>query len=192
LRWFTIETTGSNTILEGLLADRGYEKKTGYYTFREKRLDPEVTEPVYLPAGYTIKHIETPDELLGFFRAVHTVFNFMDNIDVYRILRQAPSFRSELDLIVKSPDDEVAAVSSAWFDQKLSLAEFEPLGTVPVHRGMGLGTALITETANRLSALGCRTLSVMSWSESEAATRLYRNAGLLPTFKKNYWRREDS
>ena len=188
----TVETTGSNTMLEGLLADRGYKKKPGYYTFREKNLDPIVTEPILLPAGFTIKQIETADELLGFFQAVQAVFNFMDNVDIYQVLRHAPSFRSELDLIIKSPDDEVAAISSTWFDEKLSLAEFEPLGTVPDYRKMGLGTALISETSNRLSWMGCRTLSVHSWSESEGANAVYSGAGLLPKFKKNYWRKEVS
>jgi len=188
----TIETTGSNTMLEGLLADRGYTKKPGYYSFREKSLDPNVTESVHMPTGFTIKHIETTDELLGFFQAVEAVFKFMDNVDIYQVLRQAQSFRSELDLIIKSPDDEVAAISSTWFDEKLSLAEFEPLGTVPDFRKMGLGTALIAETCNRLRKLGCCTLSVHSWSESEGANAIYSSAGLLPTFKKNYWRKEVS
>ena len=177
-------------MLEGLLADRGYKKKPGYYTFREKPLDPNVTEPIHLPAGFTIKHIETADELLGFFQAVQAVFNFLDNVDIYQVLRKAPSFRSELDLIIKSPDDEVAAISSTWFDEKLSLAEFEPLGTVPDYRKMGLGTALIAETSNRLSWMGCRILSVHSWSESEGANAVYSGAGLLPKFKKNYWGKE--
>ena len=109
-------------------------------------------------------------------------------MDVYQILRQARSFHSELDLIILSEDGVVAALASVWFDKGLSLAEFEPVATVPDFRKLGLGTAIIQEACNRLKAMGCQILSVQSWSESVPANRLYEGAGLEPKAVKNYWK----
>lgn len=184
----TIETIESNPFLEKLLVSRGYEKDSGYYTFREKDLTTSQNEPVILPPGFAIQHIKTADDLKKFHRGTELVFNFPDNPDVYQILRKAPSFVSELDLIVLSPEGEIASFGSVWFDQKLSLAEFEPVGTVRKFRKLGLGSALIAEACNRLRRLGCQKVTVMSWSESVGANRLYKRTGFLPKVKKNYWK----
>jgi ribosomal protein S18 acetylase RimI-like enzyme len=184
----TIEAIESNPILEELLASRGYEKDHGYYIFREKKLANTEKEHVSLPTGFTIQHIRTAEDLKNFHRGTEIVFNFPDNPEVYQILRQAPSFVPELDLILLSPQGEIASFGSVWFDLNLSLAEFEPVGTIPEFRKMGLGKALIIEACNRLRALGCEKVTVMSWSESPGANRLYESAGFLPKVKKNYWR----
>jgi ribosomal protein S18 acetylase RimI-like enzyme len=184
-----IETSERNPFLEKLLLSQGYEKDQGYYIYREKNLTSRQNELVILPAGFSIQHIESRNDLKKFHRGTELVFNFPDNPDVYQILRQAPSFVPELDLIVLSPDGQIASFGSIWFDQHLSLAEFEPVGTVPEFRKRGLGSALIAEGCNRLRRLRCRKVSVMSWSESAGANRLYQRAGFLPKIKKNYWRR---
>jgi GNAT superfamily N-acetyltransferase len=183
----TIETIESNPFFEQLLGVRGYEKDAGYYIFREKDLVETSNEPVVLPTGFQIKHIETPEDLKQFHRGTELVFSFCDNRNVYQILRQAPSFVPELDVIILSPTGEIASFGSAWFDKDLGLAEFEPVGTVSKFRKIGLGSALIAETCNRLRGLGCRKTTVMSWSESKGANKLYRGAGFLPRGKKNYW-----
>ena len=183
-----IETIESNPYLEELIADRGYRKGTGHYIHREKDLTARQNEPVILPDGFTLQHIKTADDLSKFQRGTDLVFNFPDNPGVYQILRQAPSFVPELDLIMLSPVGEIACFGSVWFDRNLSLAEFEPVGTVPEFRKQGLGNALIAEACNRLRALGCRKVTVMSWSESPGANRLYEKAGFLPENKINYWK----
>lgn len=184
-----IETSERNLFLEYLLLSQGYEKDAGHYIYREKNLTSRQNELVILPHGFSIQHIESRNDLKKFHRGTELVFNFPDNPDVYQILRQAPSFVTELDLIVLSPDDQIASFGSIWFDQGLSLAEFEPVGTVPEFRKRGLGSALIAEACNRLRRLGCRKVSVMSWSESVEANRLYQRAGFLPKVRKNDWRR---
>ena len=184
----TIETIATNIVLKVLLISRNYEIDPGHYIFREKELRPSPGEPVVLPPGFTLQHIETADDLKKFHRGTELVFNFPDNPEVYQTLQQAPSFVPELDLILLSPDGEIASFGSVWFDRDLSLAEFEPVGTVPEYRQLGLGSALIAEACNRLRTLGCRKVTVMSWSESPGANRLYENAGFLPIVKKNYWK----
>jgi len=185
-----IETSECNPFLEKLLLSQGYATEPGHYIYREKDLTGGQNELVILPPGFSIQHIESRDDLKKFHQGTALVFNFPDNPDVYQILRQAPSFVPELDLIVLSPEGQIASFGSIWFDQRLSLAEFEPVGTVPEFRKQGLGSAVIAEACNRLRGLGCRKVSVMSWSESVGANRLYQRAGFLPKIRKNYWRRQ--
>jgi len=184
-----IETSEHNPFFEKLLLSQGYEKDPGHYIYREKDLTGGQNELVILPTGFTIQHIDSRDDLEKFHHGTKLVFNFPDNPDIYQILRLAPSFVPELDLILLSPEGQIASFGSIWFDQRLSLAEFEPVGTVPEFRKRGLGSALIAEGCNRLRRLGCRKVSVMSWSESVEANRLYQRTGFLPILKKNYWRR---
>lgn len=187
-----IETSESNPFLEKLLLSQGYEKDPGYYIYREKNITTRQNELVILPPGFSIQHIDSANDLKKFQRGTELVFNFPDNPDVYQILRKAPSFVPELDLIVLSPVGEIASFGSIWFDQTLSLAEFEPVGTISEFRKLGLGSALIAEACNRLRRLGCRKVSVMSWSESVGANRLYERAGFLPKIRKNYWKWDQS
>jgi ribosomal protein S18 acetylase RimI-like enzyme len=186
----TIETIECNPVLELVLDSRGYSKQSGHYIFRSKCLQPDQDDPVQLPSGFHIKHIETDAELMGFFDAVKQVFNFEDNPAVYRILRQAPSFKPELDLIVLAKNQEVACFASAWLDEEASLAEFEPVGTLPAYRKMGLATAVMAKACNRLRRMGCNKATVMSWCESPGANRLYQGAGFQPRVRKNYWQWE--
>jgi mycothiol synthase len=187
-RQLTIEAIACNCYLEDILTARNYVKDAGHYIFRQKELGSTPDEPVALPPGFSLRHIETAEDLQKFHCGTGIVFNFPDNPEVYQILRQAPSFVPELDLILLSPEGKIAAFGSVWFDRSLSLAEFEPVGTLPEFRKMGLGKALIAEACNRLRMLECEKVTVMSWSESVGANRLYESAGLLPKTQKNYWR----
>lgn len=186
-RPLTIETIEINPVLEVVLSSRGYSRTLGHYVYRQKCLQPYREELVDLPPGFVIKHIETDTELGLFFEAVKRVFRFKDHPRVYQILQQAPSFRPELDLIALTGDQEVACFASTWFDEDASLAEFEPVGTVPEYRQMGLAKAVVTEACNRLMKMGCNKAAVMSWSESEGANRLYQSAGFQARVRKNYW-----
>jgi ribosomal protein S18 acetylase RimI-like enzyme len=183
-----IESIATNPYFENMLAARRYKSETGYYTFREKDLTASPPEVVKLPPGFAIRHIQTRTDLQKFHHGTELVFNFPDNPQVYQILRQAPSFVPELDLIILSPGGEIACFGSVWLDQDLSLAEFEPVGTVPEFRQLGFGRALIAEACNRLRDFGCQKVTVMSWSESPAVNALYEKSGFLPKTRKNYWK----
>ncbi len=182
-----IEVSASNPFLERLLASHGYAKPEEHYIRREKPLENSRAESVNLPGGFYVKPIETPAELVAFHRAVEAVFRFQDSVEVYRVLQQAPSYVPELDLILLSPEGQIASFCTVWLDRENNVAEFEPVGTVPVFRQRGLGTALLVKASNRLREAGCRTATVYSWSESTAANRLYVGAGLEVRDKLYAW-----
>ena len=186
-RPLSIEAMESNAFQEELLRSRNYVKIPGHYIHREKPLDNARIEPVTLPQGFVIKPMETLEEMQGFHLAVKAVFGFEDSVEVYQIVQQAPSYVPELDLIIVSEGSEVAAFCTAWLDEESGVAELEPVGTVPDHRKKGLGAALVAEASNRLRVLGCRKITVNSWSESVGANRLYEAAGLQAEAKILSW-----
>jgi GNAT superfamily N-acetyltransferase len=182
-----IEAWASNAFLEQLLRSRAYVQPREHYIHRQKLLADDRAEPVTLPEGFAVKAIETLGELEAFHRAVETVFNFEDSVEVYRILQQAPSYVPELDLILLSAEREIAAFCTIWLDRASGVAEFEPVGTVPQYRKQGLGAALLADASNRLRSAGCKKATVFSWSESVAANRLYAGAGLQERDKLYNW-----
>lgn len=183
-----VEVLDSNAVLTELLQARGYVKPTAHFIHRAKTLDPAVREPVTLPPGFTLQTMKTKDQVEKHLQAVKTVFNFEDTVSVYRIVAQARCSVPELALIVVSPSGEVAAFARLWVDVFNSVAEFEPVGTVPAYQKRGLAAALLAEGHNRLRAMGCQTATVDSWSESVGANRLYEAAGLLPADEMYEWR----
>jgi GNAT superfamily N-acetyltransferase len=183
-----VEASASYPFLEQLLGSRGYVKPEGHYIRREKALKGSRAEPVTLPDGFYVKYIDALSELRAFHKAVEVVFNFQDSVQVYRILQQAPSYVPELDLILLSPEGEIASFCTVWLDKESGLSEFEPVGTVPDYRKRGLGSVLLAAASNRLRDLGCETATVFSWSESAAANRLYAGAGLEEKDRIYAWR----
>jgi GNAT superfamily N-acetyltransferase len=182
-----IETMAGNVSLGQLLVSRNYARVSGHYLHREKPLGHAGADPVTLPQGFVIKPLEKLEEMREFHRAVKAVFSFEDSVEVYRIVQEAPSYVPELDLLLLSAGGEVAAFCTAWLDRESSVSELEPVGTVPDYRKRGLGRALLAEASNRLRLLGCRTLTVNSWSESEGANRLYEAAGLRAKARIDSW-----
>ena len=177
----------SNPYLEALLQARGYIRPAEHFIRRVRRFDLDSRDPVSLPPGFTFKTLATPDDLQRQFAAVKAVFHMQDSEPAYRSIQQASSYVPDLDLLILAPSGEVASFCTVWLDRDNDIAEFEPLGTLATYQKMGLGSALIAESVNRLRALGCHRLRVHSWSESVGANKLYEGAGFQPVNRLYAW-----
>ena len=182
-----IEAMESNTLLCDRMKSRGYELYPGYFIHRHKPLDPRIVEPVNLPAGYTIKNIETDDEQRRRRAAGLAVFHRGGTIEQDEFLKDAPSYVPDLNLIVVSDQNEVASFCTLWIDPANHYAEFEPVGTVPSFQQRGLGSALLAYAHNWLRENNCPLATVQAWSESIGANKLYQAAGLLPKDNQLNW-----
>lgn len=181
-----IEAMESNTARCARLKARGYELFSGHFIHRHKPLDPNVIEPVNLPPGYTITRL-TRGALPQYLRAVHAVFGRSGTLESEPYLTRAPSYVPELDLLVMSDQNEIAAFCTVWVDPVNHYAEFEPVGTVPSFQKRGLGSALLAYAHNQLRSRGCPLATVQAWSTSEGANKLYQGAGLLPKDNQLNW-----
>jgi ribosomal protein S18 acetylase RimI-like enzyme len=71
----------------------------------------------------------------------------------------------------------VAAFCIAWLDFTNRVGLFEPVGTHPDYRRMGLGKAVLAEGMRRMMAYGMQSVIVCAEGDNPAAQRLYQSAG---------------
>jgi len=58
-------------------------------------------------------------------------------------VRRTATYRSDVHVLVEAPDRTMAASTIMWLDEANKTAEFEPAGTHPGYRRLGLGTAML-------------------------------------------------
>jgi GNAT superfamily N-acetyltransferase len=61
----------------------------------------------------------------------------------YEGVRRTATYRGDLHVLVEAPDGTMAASTIMWLDEANKTAEFEPVGTHPDYRRLGLGTAML-------------------------------------------------
>lgn len=105
-------------------------------------------------------------------------------VRAFEALRNAPSYREELDLSICDTHGEVAAFACLWFDRINKFAVLEPVGTIPEYRGMGLGRLVIYEGGNRVRRLGAKKIYVGSDQQ------FYKKIGFEFDSKNEIWRKQ--
>jgi GNAT superfamily N-acetyltransferase len=61
----------------------------------------------------------------------------------YEDVRRTATYRGDLHVLVEAPDGTMAASTIMWLDEANRTAEFEPVGTHPGYRRLGLSTAML-------------------------------------------------
>ncbi|MBO0684559.1 MAG: GNAT family N-acetyltransferase [Candidatus Dormibacteraeota bacterium] len=97
----------------------------------------------------------------------------------YDAVRRTWLYDPAFDLVAVAPDGSLAACCIAWFDPSSGVAEIEPLGVVPEHRGRGLAGALCLEVAARVGEAGGQEVFINTGPRPEypAPARAYAKAG---------------
>jgi ribosomal protein S18 acetylase RimI-like enzyme len=78
---------------------------------------------------------------------------------VRRLMRTWP-YRPELDCVGVAPDGSFASSTLAWLDDRNRVGEFEPVGTAPAHRRLGLGRAVNVFALAQLRSAGAESAVV--------------------------------
>jgi GNAT superfamily N-acetyltransferase len=107
----------------------------------------------------------------------------------YEVLRQAPLYRTDLDLVVQAPDGRYATSVLGWFDPISKTGLLEPVGARADYRRLGLTVALIGEVLRRMQGLGAEVALVNSEDDSAAANALYGAAGFTCATTWQWWER---
>ncbi|MBO0686320.1 MAG: GNAT family N-acetyltransferase [Candidatus Dormibacteraeota bacterium] len=97
----------------------------------------------------------------------------------YEAVRSTWLYDPAFDLVAVAPDGSLAACCIAWYDPASGVAEIEPLGVVPEHRGRGLAGALCHEVAARVGEAGGGEVFINAGPRPEypAPGRAYARAG---------------
>jgi GNAT superfamily N-acetyltransferase len=129
-------------------AAHGYESdvealgENGDWTQLNERDLTEVEKPV-LPAGFRFR---TADEV-GPEAAVRAHVDAWHpskyTARSYEGVRRTAAYRGDLHVLVEAPDGTMAASTIMWFDKVNESVEFEPVGTHPDYRRLGLARAMM-------------------------------------------------
>jgi GNAT superfamily N-acetyltransferase len=177
-----------NPWVEKIALDRNYAKLQGIEYVAELGLKEEL--PVKLAEGFYFKRGDevTNNEkgqaharAFGYYE--ETLYRERSPIG-YQAISETPDYRPDLDLYVLSPDHEIAAFATMWYDQQNRIGILEPLGTIPQYRRLGLGRASIMQLANQVKQAGGLKIYVGSGDE------FYRRIGFQAKGMYGVWVKE--
>ncbi|MFF8960280.1 GNAT family N-acetyltransferase [Streptomyces sp. NPDC014894] len=140
-------------------AAHGYETDpdslgdSGSWTQFNERDLVDVAEPV-LPDGFRFR---TADET-GPEAAVRAHLDAWGpsayTAESYQGVRRTAPYRGDLHILVEAPDGTMASSTIMWLDEANRTVEFEPVGTHPDYRRLGLGRAMLLHGMRRARAAG--------------------------------------
>ena len=167
-----------------ILARHGFERLDNFFCSMRRPLDAPLPT-AGLPAGFTIRHVAGDDdyeERVALHRDVWHPSKV--TLPAYRRMRAIPGYRADLDLVAVAPDGAFASYCICWFDPVTGTGEFEPVGTRPAYRRLGLSRGVLVEGCRRLHALGARTALVSSVGWNEPANKLYESVGFRVLYRE--------
>jgi ribosomal protein S18 acetylase RimI-like enzyme len=152
-----------------LLSARGFEPDTASQGIESEfdLVNTALPDETHLPEGFQLQSMADENDLAQRCKAFGRGFNHPDSLEwpslkSYEILQQAPDYRKQQDIVIKSPNGEYAAFSLIWHDAPNHLATLEPVGTQPEFRRMGLAREAVYEGMRRMSRKGVTRVVVSS------------------------------
>jgi GNAT superfamily N-acetyltransferase len=137
----------------GYQADQEALAETGDWTQLNERDLTEVEQPV-LPDGFRFRTAEQAGAQAAVQAHVDAWIPSAYTAQSYEDVRQTAAYRGDLHLLVEAPDGTMAASTIMWFDQANRTVEFEPVGTHPHYRRLGLARAMMLHGMHLARAAG--------------------------------------
>ncbi|HEY2795238.1 MAG TPA: GNAT family N-acetyltransferase [Micromonosporaceae bacterium] len=81
--------------------------------------------------------------------------------EAYQGVRHTATYRGDLHVLVEAPDGTMASSAIMWLDEANRTAEFEPVGTHPDYRRLGLARAMMLHGMHRARAAGATHMTVV-------------------------------
>jgi ribosomal protein S18 acetylase RimI-like enzyme len=161
------------------LGECGYEQ--GQPAFRQFALNLSGNErSPSLPAGYILRDMReaTAEDIQRRVDVHRAAFAPSEmTFAKYQRVMTSPTYRPELDIVIRTDDESFAAFTIVWFDEANQIGLFEPVGTHPDHQRRGLGRAIMAEGLRQLNALGATRALVSTGPDNLEANGLYKSAG---------------
>ena len=132
---------------------------------------------VELAAGYTIRSAAGLEEAETIAALHAAAFGSTWSPGEYAAYMSNPGYRTDRELLAVAPDGELAAFTVTWHDPNSGTGLFEPVGTHPDHRKLGLGRALMAAGVNAMAAAGIHTATVMFEGTNPGSRSLYLGSG---------------
>jgi GNAT superfamily N-acetyltransferase len=114
----------------------------GDWTQLNRRDLVEVEKPV-LPTGFRFRDADEVGPEAAVRAHVHAWHPSKFTAQSYEGVRRTAAYRGDLHVLVEAPDGTMAASTIMWFDEANKTVEFEPVGTHPDYRRLGLAHAMM-------------------------------------------------
>jgi ribosomal protein S18 acetylase RimI-like enzyme len=173
----TLWSLESNTSLVGALEGAGLARGDGVYLLLHRELSAESVPEVELASGHVVRAVSEGeiDARVEVHRAAFAPSKLTS--ELYHRVMGSPEYRPELDLVAVDGSGVMRAFVLGWLDRQNALGLFEPVGTHPDARRLGLARAVGAEALRRLERLGARRAIVGALSGDERSLRLYESLG---------------
>ena len=177
------------------LTERGYERGVGM-TVYERALEPldhsaDAVRPV--PQGARVRHVMGIGEADARADAARLSFASTMQPDVhrarYRRFMSSPAYVAERDVVALLPDASIGSFAIWWPDDRVGLAQFEPVGTRPDQQGRGLASAVLGTCMVAMVARGMRHVRVCTDDDRTPAKGLYVAMGFTLVDHLAWWNR---
>jgi ribosomal protein S18 acetylase RimI-like enzyme len=142
-------------------AAHGYRPDdTDDWTQLNQRDLADLEEPV-LPAGFRFRTADQAGPEAAVQAHVDAWAPSSYTAESYAGVRQTAAYRGDLHVLVEAPDGTMAASAIMWFDEVNKTVEFEPVGTHPDYRRLGLGHAMMLHGMHRARDAGATHATVV-------------------------------
>ncbi len=147
-------------------AAHGYETDaaalgdTGDWTQLNERDLTDVEQPV-LPAGFRFRSAGEAGPEAAVRAHVDAWAPSAYTAQSYDDVRQTAAYRADLHVLVEAPDGTMASSTIMWLDTANKTVEFEPVGTHPDYRRLGLARAMMLHGMHLARAAGATHATVV-------------------------------
>jgi ribosomal protein S18 acetylase RimI-like enzyme len=163
-----------------ILESKGFTRDEYHLHYMSLDLD-SFTSKLELPEGYHLRPVTGEHEVSKRAAVGHAAFGSSKPFKAYtqnylRFMR-SPTYPSGYDLVAVAPDGYFAAFCIPWMDPISRVGYFEPVGTHPDYRRLGLGRSVIQEGLILMRQAGMTTGSVCVEYDNSAGRGLYESVG---------------
>ncbi|GIG56372.1 N-acetyltransferase [Longispora fulva] len=133
-----------------------------------------------LPAGFTVRPVRGAADAAGWADVHGSAFHpSRVTAESYLNVTAAWPYRAAFDHVVVAPDGRFAAYCLGWYDEANRVGEFEPVGTRPEFRRLGLARAVCASVLHAFRAAGGESAVVRPRGDDEypQALALYTDLG---------------
>jgi mycothiol synthase len=183
-----IDVFESDTAREGVAHALGWVRGSDPYVLTMASLAR--LPAVQLDAGYTMRHAAGIVEAAEISALHSAAFGSEWTEELYRRVMLSPGYDPTRELLVVAPDGSFAGFAVLWFDRVNKIGLFEPLGTHPDHRRIGIGKALLAAGMREMKEARLETASVGYEESNPGSGPLYRGMGFVPTWRILDWRKQ--
>ncbi|MCB1644485.1 MAG: GNAT family N-acetyltransferase [Pseudomonadales bacterium] len=165
-------------------------KPTDHFQYALTRSLSEPVEAAPVPPGFSVRSVAEAESEERVATHRDAWFKSGFSLEQYRQVRAIDLFEPELDLVADNGSGEFGAYCIGWLDRDLGIGSFEPVGTRPHYRRLGLGRAVNLEGLRRMRNMGMHSAKIGTAGFNDRAFGLYKSCGFQLRDKDRTWVKE--